>query len=198
MVYVPQLVTPPASEPLTLSEAKAHLRVDHNADNTLIESLITTARLSTETHTGRQLVTATYELAFGGFPGCGYLDLPLPPLQSVTSLTYYDTAGTPTVWGTSSYQVSTLGICGRIVPVYGTIWPTTILRPLDGLVVRFVAGYGPPNSVPQDIKAAMLLFIGHLYANREAVTGTGGVTVGPQVVPMGVEALLSSYWAKGF
>jgi uncharacterized phiE125 gp8 family phage protein len=198
MTFGLTLVTPPASEPVSDTEAKLHLRVDHTADDSLIDSLITAARRQVETHTGRALVTQTWDMALDGWPCGGEIDIPLPPLQSVTSLTYYDTSSNATVWSSSNYQVVTDGVRGRLVLGYGKTWPAVTLRPAAGIIVRFVAGYGAASAVPEDIKAAIKLWLGHLYANREAVTGTGGVTVGPQVVPMAVDALLAAYRAKRF
>jgi len=97
----------PASEPITLTEAKAHLRVetDFTEDDTIIGTFISAARESCEARTGRQLVTATYALRLGGFPCGDSIELPKPPLVSVTSITYVDTDGTtldpdnrPTKW----------------------------------------------------------------------------------------------------
>src|SRR4051812_2411410 len=94
----PVLVTAPTSEPITRTEVKLHLRVDVDitAEDALIDAHIIAARRLVETHTGRQLITATWDLFLPGFPDCDVLALPNPPLQSVTSITYYDTAETPT------------------------------------------------------------------------------------------------------
>lgn len=192
------LVTAPGTEPITRTEAKLHLRVDHTADDSLIDALITAARRQVEIHTGRALVTQTWDLTFDCWPCGDAIDIPLPPLQSVTSVTYYDTADAATVWSSANYQVVIDGVRGRLVLAYGKVWPAVTLRPAAGVVVRFVAGYGAAAAVPEDVKAAIKLWLGHLYANREAVTGTGGITVGPQVVPMAVDALLATYRSKRF
>lgn len=189
-----RLVTAPAIEPLTITEAKAHLRVDATDEDAVIHGLIRTTRRLVETHTKRQLITATWDLYLDEFPDCGVLKLPFGSLQSVSSVTYTDSSNAATTWSSSNYIVSTAGIVGRIVPVYGGTWPSFTPRPVDALVVRFVCGYGlGAGDVPEEIRHAMLLWLGHLYENREAVVGTPGVTINPHVMPMGVEALLADY-----
>lgn len=165
------LFTAPSVEPVTLAEAKLHCKVDGNDDDTLITSLITAARLNAEHRTGRVLITQTWDITFDGFPDDS-LDLPFPPLQSVTSITYLDSNGASQVLANTEYQVIINELSGRVVPAYGKAWPGT--RPQPGAVtVRIVAGYGLAVAVPQSIKNWMLLIIGTLYAQREVViTGT--------------------------
>lgn len=189
------LVTGPTQEPLTLEEAKLHLRVDHTDDDAYIAMLIITARNMVENHTGRALLTQTWDYTLSDFPRRGFITLPLAPLQSVTSITYYDTAGAGTVYGTSNYQVDAYGAPGRVALGYGLSWPSTTLRTANGVVIRFVAGYASTGAVPQDIKHAMLLIIGHFYENREDTTTA---SVGNKAIERGVDALLTPYWVKGF
>lgn len=160
--------------------------------------LITVARELVETHTGRTLITSTWDYYLPAFPASGIITLPNSPLQSVTSITYTDSAGTATVWASSNYQVSIRGAVGRIVPAYSVSWPTFTARPLDAVTVRYVAGYGSgAGDVPEGIRQAMLLLIGHLYEQREA---TGATVAGSPLpmLPFGVDALLATHWAKGF
>lgn len=168
-----KLITPPAEEPITLQEAKLHLRVDSNDDDTLITSLITSAREYCEDFLNRALITQTWDLTLDDWPDEDYIKVPLPPLQSVTSVTYYDTDNNATVMDAADYFVDDQSEPGRVHLAYGESWPSTTLRPANGVVVRFVAGYGNAANVPQKIKQAMLMLIGHWYENREAsVTGT--------------------------
>lgn len=193
------LVTAPAAEPLTRTEAKTHLRVDTSftADDTLIDALITTARQHVENHTRRALVTQTWDLFLDGFPSSNEICVPLPALQSVTSLKYTDSAGAVTTWSTANYIVDTAHAPGRIVPAYGVYWPVFTPSPSNPVAVRFVAGYGAAAAVPEAIKAALKLLIGHWYENREAVTGISNSTaLAP--VPLAVEALLAPYRVWGF
>lgn len=179
------IVTGPVAEPVTLAEAKAHCRVEHSSDDTLISSLIVAAREYVETETRRALCTQTWDLTIHrAWPSywdaeCHEwrigIELPRPPLVSVTSITYVDTAGDSQTLAADQYQVVKTGgqtLAGLIVPAYSVTWPS-IRDVHDAISVRFVAGYGNAAAVPQRIKQAMLLLIGHLYENREAViTGT--------------------------
>ena len=80
------LTTPPATEPITLAEANLHLKVDTTDDDSLITRLIAAARARAEWHTGRAFITQTWTLHLDAWPACGIIELPLPPLQSVTSI----------------------------------------------------------------------------------------------------------------
>ncbi|HEY0282981.1 MAG TPA: head-tail connector protein, partial [Rhizomicrobium sp.] len=80
------LVTPPAAEPVTLAEAKAHLKVDTSADDALITSLIVAARARAEWHSGCAFVTQSWTLWLDAWPRNGLVEIPLPPLQSVTQV----------------------------------------------------------------------------------------------------------------
>jgi uncharacterized phiE125 gp8 family phage protein len=195
----PVIVTAPTIEPVSLAEAKLHLRVDDDqtSEDAAILGLIRTARELVESHTGRCLMTSTWDYYLPQFPDCGYITIPNPPLQSVTSITYTDSDNTATVWASSNYLVSTRGALGRIVPAYSVTWPSFTARPIDALVVRYVAGYGAgAGDVPEAIRHAMLLLIGHLYEHRESVASQSAGNL--FVMPMGVDHLLADYWVKGF
>lgn len=160
------LVTAPATEPVTLAEAKSHLRVTTTDDDVLITALIVAARESAESAMGRALITQTWDMTIDGFPPV--IDVPLPPLQSVTSINYVDENGDSQTLATTEYTVDIKSSPGRLVESYGKTWPTT-RDVINAVTVRFVAGYGASASVPQAIKQGMLMHIGHMYANRESV-----------------------------
>lgn len=178
------LVTAPALEPVTLAQQKLHSRIVSDAEDSLIEGFIRAARIHAETVQRRQLITAMWRLSLDQFP-CGPIYLPLPPLQSVTSVTYVDAAGqTQTL---ADCQVDTYREPGRIVPAYGSLWPTARCQP-NSVNVIFVAGYGDLSSdVPESTRQAIKLLAGHYFENREAVV-VGTIT---SVLPMAVDALLS-------
>lgn len=164
------IVTAPAEEPVTLEEAKLHLRRDHDftADNALIRQLVEAAREQVEAYTGRALITQTVDVSFDGPPCGNELLLPRPKLSSVTSITTYDPDHVSAVMSSSDYYVDTASEPGRIVLDTDVAWPTD-LRDANSLVVRAVCGYGNATAVPQAIKQAMLLICSTLYEHREQV-----------------------------
>ncbi len=186
-------VTAPAVEPLTLAEAKDHLRVDHVNEDSLIEPMIKAARQFAEGVTRRALITQTWDWLLDAFPAWE-LSVPKPPLQSVTSITYVDTDGNSQTLAASEYRVDNSTEPGRITPAFSKVWPVT--RAVTGAVtVRIVAGYGVAGQdVPGEIRLAMAEHIGHWYEHRESVL------VGTNVVkmPLTAERLLANYHVAGF
>lgn len=183
------LVTAPAAEPVTLTEAKAHLRVDVSSDDTLITSLIVAAREHVESYTGRALISQTWDLFLDGFPDCE-IELPRARVQSITSVTYTDANGDAQTWAAAKYQADSKSEPARLKPAYGESYPSTRADTFNTVTVRFVAGYGDDAAdVPQLIKNGMLFLIAHLYENREAVMGTSFQGFLAEA-PLGVKALL--------
>ncbi len=166
-------IAAPASEPLTIAEAKLHCRVDGNDDDALITALIVAAREQAEHETGRALVTQTWELVHDAFPEAFVLRR--APIQSVTSLKYLDAAsGAEQTLDPADYLLDKDSEPGYVVPAYGKAWPATWPVP-NAVRVRYVCGYGAAAAVPVAIKQWMLLAIGTMYAQRESfVTGQIG------------------------
>jgi uncharacterized phiE125 gp8 family phage protein len=162
------IFTQPVAEPVTLQETKDHLRVDVTADDALISALITAARQhidGVDGWVGRALITQTWDWWLDAFPASEFR-VPLPPLQSVGSITYTDENGASQTWASAKYTVDKESTPGRIVPAWGESFPSTRDVP-NAVKVRFTAGYGAVGSnVPGPIKAAMLLHIHDLYSNR--------------------------------
>lgn len=178
-----KLITAPATEPVTVAEARDHLRVDIPDEDLLIGALIVAARKWIEEYTGRQLVTAEWDWVMDGF--CGTLSVPIPPLQSVVSIKHIDSAGVLQTIDSAEYRVDAVSEPGRIEPQYGKSWPSTY--PVMGAVtVRFLAGYG--STVPEPIRQALLMLVGELYEQRQ-----DSVTSSVNGVPFGVRALLAPY-----
>ena len=191
-----KLITAPAAEPVSTSEAKAHLRVDTTADDTYIGTLITVARQNVESHLRRSLINQTWEVVLDAFPA-GVIRLPKPPLASVTSIKYTDDDGVEATYSSDNYVVDSDTEPGRVVLKSGQTWPAVTLAAANGVRVRYVAGYGAAGSnVPQAIRQAILLVIGSLYENREDVLVAQGVSIG--VLPFGVVALLAPYRIYGW
>lgn len=200
-----KLVTGPASEPVTVAQAKVHLRVDHDADDNYIESLIVQAREYVEHHQERAILSQTWELHLDSFPaGCetprglrsAMIFLPTAPLQSVTHVKYYDGDGTLTTLDTDDYLVIGVGTKARgsIVPAVGLSWPTTQDRP-EAVVARYVAGYADAASVPAATKQAILLMVAQAYEFREPViTGTIQAKIDFTIEALMAVDSLRGYW----
>lgn len=188
------LVSPPAEEPVTLTEAKNHLRVTTTDEDALITSLITAAREIAESTLNRALTTQTWDLKLDAFGE--EIRIPNAPLVSVTHVKYFDTNEIEQTLATSEYSVLNAGAynqAGRIVPAYGKAWPAVRGMPND-ITVRFVAGYGAALAVPPQIRWALLLILGELYARRESAL-VGATIV---EVPYSARALLLPFAVHAF
>ena len=187
------VVTAPTEEPISLADAKLHLRVastetgedallgvastetgedallgaasTETGEDALLGALIAAAREWCEGYTGRALATQTIEAYPDRFPRSYALELPMPPLQDVVSIKYKDSTGTEvTLTEDEDYIVDISGPIGRIALPYGKLWPAFDPYPVNPIAIRYTAGY---TAMPKIVRQAMLLLIGHWYANRE-------------------------------
>ncbi len=164
-----KLITAPSVEPVSLVEAKAYLSVETDDDNVMISSFIVSAREQAEEIMRRALITQTWELVLDCFPV--EFMVPLPNLQSVTSIKYIDGAGTEQTLSGTLYQVDIDGEPGRIVPAYGCAWPITRSQ-INAVRVRYVAGYGLEVDVPQKIKEFIIANVTAKYDGRGSDVAT--------------------------
>lgn len=172
------LITAPTIEPITLVEAKAQCRGEVDDDDGLIAGFIITARQHLETETRRAFMTQAWDLTLDyDWPRERVLSslrprivLPRPPVQSVTSISYIDTAGATQTLAANQYKLAKANTGEWFIePAYGAIWPS-VRSEMAAVTVRFVAGYGSnPGDPPEPLRQAMLLLIGHYFENREAV-----------------------------
>ncbi len=166
----PTLVTPATEAPVSLAEAKLHLKLDGTDDDALVEALIEAASAACRAHTGRELVEQTWRLALDEAPG-EILTLPRPPLVAVTGIVAYDDADAPTTMALSGVFVDAASIPGRVILRRGARWPT-LGRVANGLEITFVAGYGPrASSVPAPLRQGILALIAERYEHREPIRG---------------------------
>lgn len=155
---------------VSLARAKKHLELSGGADShhdSQVSSLVLAATKVVEDRTGRALVSQTWEMTLDRFPLTGprRIVLPRPPLSSVSSITYVDSDGASQTLSSSNYRVSTHREPGTVEESYDTTWPTT--RDIQEAVkVTFVAGYANLESVPEALKQAILLIVGHWFGNR--------------------------------
>lgn len=184
-----KITTAPASEPVSLTEAKLHLRIDHSTEDSLITSHIETARQIAEDISGRAFFNRTLTATLDCWPASGIIKLPSAPLVSVTSVKYTDEDGAQSTWASSNYIVDTQNEPGRIVFTSDSTLPSVTLQEVNGIEIVYVAGYGTnTDDIPERYKQGMLLLIGHLYENRETVITAQGYNVAE--LPFGAVTLL--------
>lgn len=166
-------VTDATVEPVTLTEARAHLRAATTSEDTLITSLITAARQTCEDRLQRTLIQTDWELTLDAFPDA--IPLRMPAVMSVQSVQYVDEDGATQTLSPASYQVDAKSEPGWIVPAYGYSWPTT-RKQINALTVAYRCGYGTmAAAVPGPLKSWILLMVGSLYENRESVNVAQGI-----------------------
>ena len=167
--------TDPTHEPLSLTELKDHLRVVTTAEDTLLTSIGEAATRYAETRTNRQFMRATYTLKCDGFPrDSEAIELPRPPLQSVTSITYVDADGASQTLSSSVYTVDTDSEPGRVYLAYDQTWPVT--RDIrHSVTITYVAGYSSSGdidvqraAIPDGVKHICRLFAASMWEHREA------------------------------
>lgn len=162
----PKRTGSPANEPVTLADAKQHLRVDGTDEDAYITSLIAVARVTAEERLERTLVATPWLLVLDAFPDA--IRLTMPPIVSVQSVTYWDDAGVQQTLDPADYVLDAVSEPGFLVPAPGKAWPATQAGRINAVAVNYTAGYGATAAdVPAPIKHWLLLAMGDLYANRE-------------------------------
>jgi uncharacterized phiE125 gp8 family phage protein len=175
-----RLVTPAAGLPITLVEAKAQCRSEGSEENGLIESYIKAATAWVQRHTGRPILTQTWEEVLDAFPDAGVdIEIDFGPVSSVASIKYMSGGALETM-SSEDYDVDTVSTVARIAAPDG--WPAAD-DTMNAVVVQFVCG---ADEADEDVKQALKLIVGHWYANRESVVI--GMTAAE--VPMAAHMLL--------
>jgi len=169
MYHSYKVTVAPASEPITLAEAKAQLRIesDETADDTWITTSLTIVREQIEDLLNRSIMPQTLELAISTFEDV--IQLPKPPFTSLTSITYYDEDNVSQTLSSSLYLVNDFVEPAEVVKESAQSYPAVYARP-DAIRLTFVAGYADADSVPASIKQAMLMLLTDLYDNRSSTT----------------------------
>lgn len=183
-----QLVTAPLITPFSLDEVKEHLRQFTNDDDFYIQSLIDVVGMAAEHITNRSLYTTTWKLFLDRFD-CRQILIPRPPLQSITHIKYYDTAGDLQTISSADYQVDIVSEPARVVPIPSANWPTTEYGKLNAVEIQFVAGYAKRFDLPASLRQAMLYHISHMYDVREPVL----VGMSQASVPFTLEAMYAPH-----
>jgi uncharacterized phiE125 gp8 family phage protein len=169
----------------------------NTTDDPYLSILIMAARQHAEQELNRYLITQTVDAYFDAFPEMdknGDIAIKLPPLQSVTSITYIDTDGTEQTLATDQYTVDSASIPARITPAYNVSWPST-REQTNAVKVRFVAGYGTASDVPGCIKHWMLMRIKTLYDTRDQTVFANGL---PVIQQSFIDGLLDPERVRGY
>lgn len=180
-----KVVTAVATEPVSLAEARLQIKADSDtSEDTLITAWITAAREAAEHYTGRALAGQTLEMALDEFPAYedDVITLDMPPVATITSVKYTDTAGEEQTISASAYALSLYGEARKLAPTFGNYWPSTQDIP-DAVRIRYVTGY---TTCPKAAKAAILLMVAWLNENR-------GDTIQPDdIQPPAAKSLLNT------
>ncbi len=183
------LITGPAVEPVSLNEAKAHLRVDGTDEDTLVSSLIVAARIHVEAYTHRIFITQIWSIYLDKWPHDQPLMLPISPVQSVTAINTYEDDDSFVAADPVSYVVDAVSFPPRIRG-RGTGVPPRPGRALNGIEIIVNAGYGNDGiQVPQPIRQAILMLVAQWFEHREPPTLNGP----DDAMPPAVASLLRSY-----
>lgn len=157
----------PAFEPISLEEARDHLRVDAQDEDSLISSLISACRRKVEAETGRALVSQEVRAYWDTFPSdSDTLCLPVCPAQSLSNVMYADSAGAYQVWSATEYTADLVGSTPRIVKKNDAAWPEPGTFP-NAVRITYTAGAATTSAVPAELKHAILTQIALLYERRE-------------------------------
>lgn len=165
-----KLITDAASEPVTTAEAKKQLEIASSITrhDSHVDDLIARARKATERLTRRAWINQTWKLTLSRFPA-DCIQLPRPPLSSITSFTYIDTDGvSQALVANTDYLVRSNAAPGYVDRYYNTVWPTTHPDEPEAVVITYVAGYGATAaSVPEEAKQAILALVTYWFTNRD-------------------------------
>jgi uncharacterized phiE125 gp8 family phage protein len=181
------LLTGPASEPLTLAEAKAFLRVDIDDDDDIITALIVGSRIHVEAQTRRALITQTWRAVRDAWPADGLIALAPAPLQQVTAARVYLEDGT-----TQSIDLTAFVVDKASAPARLAFAPWALPAPgraIAGIEIDMTVGYGAASDVPEPLRQAIRLLVAHWYENR------GLVAVGSTIaqLPVAATALMAPF-----
>ena len=183
----------PQIEPISVTDLKAHLRIDNAAEDAVLNSLITTARLQIEAALALALITQSWTLTFDRWPRRASVELPISPVQQITSVTVAQSGG-PVTMLPSAYILDGQSIGARLIARDHWPQPSDVAR---GIEIQLVAGFGAtPTDVPAAIRQALLVLAAHWYTRRDAdgdCTVTKGAASNSGPLPQPVNDLLAPY-----
>lgn len=175
-IHAAKITVAAVEEPVSLAEMKANARIDHATEDALLSMYIATARQHCEDINRRAFVQRTCVAKLSCWPHDGVIELPYPPLNSVTSIVYTDEADDEATFASANYIVDTHSEPGRIVLKTGLSWPGVPLQVGLPISITFVAGFGAAEDVPERYRLAILAFASAYNENREAFLIAPGLT----------------------
>lgn len=179
------LMAPPALEPVSLAQMKDHLRVEHSAEDTLISSYITSARLHIEARLAKLLITQDWRINFDSLPSGKVVELPLAPILALNSVSYYTQQAGPTLIPAVDYSID----LNSMRPKFSLHLQRQNLRAFGAYELEVSAGYGPAvEDVPADIRHALKLLVAHWFENREAAS-----PLTRSHLPLGIRTILEPH-----
>lgn len=181
MWYPATITTPAAADPVTLAEAKAHLRVDGTVEDSLITGLVASARDYVEAYTGIAIASRGITVKCDTFDDLAALSI--APVSAVASISYVDTSGATQTLAGTVYELRADGLTGSIALKYNQAWPE--IQPGSRITVVATVGYA---TTPESLKLAILLLIALWYDNRAAASDRAMMPM-----PHAVDALLANY-----
>ena len=182
------LLSGPALEPVTLDEAKAYLRVEHDDDDDVIAALIAGARVHVEAQTRRALITQSWRLIRDSWPASGRISILPAPLRALVAARVYQLDGSTQAIATAAF-VADLAAAPAVLSFAAGALPAPG-RVIAGIELDVEVGYGDaPADVPEDLRQAIRVLVAHWYENRGLIAAGTGVAV----LPATVAALLSPY-----
>lgn len=171
--YQVRVTTAPTVEPVTLTEAKVDLRVDHTDDDTFITNLIVAARQEAEDLARRSFINRGLTLSLSGWPVDGVIRLPYPPVSAVSAITYYKEDNTSATMAATDYVLVSDVEPAIIQLAYNKSWPSDALRAVYPIRVVYTAGYGATAaSVPERYKTLIRALVAVRYESRDELTAT--------------------------
>lgn len=182
------LLAGPAEEPVSLAEARAFLRLDSEAEDGLVSTLVAAARLHVESVTGRALVNQSWRLVLDAWPTDCVVTLPVSPLVSLTAITAYDEDGDDHPLPMAQFEAAA-GVTPARLILPRTVAGMPVLRERFGIEVDYVAGFGEADDVPSDLKRGVLALVAHWFEHRDAVLVAGSGAV----IPPGFNQMISPY-----
>lgn len=179
-------LTPPLAEPITLAEAKAHLRLDASDEDALVSALIRAARDHLERQTGLCLIARSLRLHLDDWPASRVIPIARGPVQTIENVTVYDAAGNAAAVVVSGYLLDGHARPARLVlparPAAG--------QAINGIEIDFSAGFGDTGAdVPDTLKRAMLLHVAAMYELRGVLAPQDQ----PGAVPPGYDRLVAPW-----